>query len=797
MRYHFVKCEQQVNGVPIANIFARGEDGKRINIRRSDLPVYFYSPEYPQLPDPHLATKIKSVKSGYKSIFGRELFKVEVVEPNDIYNIKKLMKGLHESDIPWTKKVMIDLGIKDGFEYDSKTRTFTPVDATDIPLRTWVIDIEIINSDDVPTWKQPYYPIVCIIVYDTFTKEYYEFSMKTDNEITMLEKFAKLMQTHDPDIITGWNVEFDVSYIIGRMEYLKKYFPAMLSPMKRAYVRESRDIANKPIFTNIVIAGRIIFDGLNAYKVYKNPSGRLNSYNLKSITEIELGYTYEDFGAQTTKVWNEDPDKIIKYCKEDVKATWGIIEKNNLIELYSAICAISGVTLDKSTSKEAITDSYLLRIKGDKILPSRDTSKNSSEKENAEEGSELKGGMVLEPETGMQKGIACFDAAGLYPSIMIGFNVSPECKDENGSIVVNDDRGQTYKYKSKDEKFGIVPQICTDFKKIRLSSKRKKAEAAKTFGEDSEEYARAHQYDAAVKTVMNGVYGVVGNPAFRLFDLDCANTITAVGRNIINGLSAELERKGMPTVYGDTDSVFVKVSELERVDSAKGIIADYLGSELSKMGVDRDAIDVQFEKFFSRILFKRREIRKNVWVPVKKKYVGHMIFNDDHECDTLFIRGFETRRSDTSKVLNQTMMKFFEIVVQQDNLQGGIDLIKNLKDNFSKIDPYEIAVPRTLHKAVENSPWYRGMRYAQEHCGYKFDEETAPRLLYIQTVIGGYPQTDAFCIQEGMQVPDWLKIDYDVMFEKVIKKKFYPIFHELDVDWKTTFENMSQLDEWF
>lgn len=797
MKFHFVTCEQQVTNTPVAVIFARDEEGNRHIIRKGNMPVYFYAPEHPQIADQQLASKILSVKPGYKSIFGKDLFKIKVAQPNDVYTMKKVLEDLHEADIPWRKRVMIDLGVKDGFEMDPKTKEITPCNASKIPLRTWVIDIEVINSNGVPTWKQPYYPVVCIVVYDSFTDEYYEFTMKRDNEITMFEKFARFMQEHDPDIITGWNIDFDVSYIIGRMEHLRKYFAAMLSPIKKAYVRESRDVANKPIYTNITIAGRVIFDGLNAYKSYKNPSGRLNSYNLKAVTKMELGYDYEDFGAQTTKIWNEDPDKIIKYCKEDVKATWGIIKKNNLIDLYGAICSISGVTMDKATSKEAITDSYLMRISGDRILPSRHTSTNSLQKENAGEGSELKGGLVLEPKTGMQTNIACFDAAGLYPSIMIGFNVSPECKDKNGSIKVKDDRGIEYSFVSKEEKPGIVPQICEDFRNIRIQSKKYKTNAAKEYGEDSAEYERAHQYDAAVKTVMNGVYGVVGNPAFRLFDLDCANTVTAVGRNIINGLSGELEKQEFPTVYGDTDSVFVSVSEFKNVTHVKEIIKKFLDSELSKMGVPNGAIDVQFEKYFTRLLFKRRQIRKNTWIPVKKKYVGYMTYNDDHECDSLFIRGFETRRSDTSKILNEKMMKFFELVVQQDNLQAGIDLIKALKDNFNSIDPYEIAVPRTLHKEVENSPWFRGMRYAKENCGYKFDEDTAPRLLYVKRIAGGHPPTDAFCIQEGMKVPPWVEIDYDVMFEKVIKKKFYPIFHELEVDWLTTFENISQLDEWF
>jgi len=796
MKYRLVTCEQQLDyGKPVACLFSRGEDGQRYMIKKANMPVYCYTSEEPNPPDPNLKSKILHVTPGFKSIFGKDLFKVEVTEPKYINQLKKFYKT-HEGDIQWTNRVLIDLGIKDGFEYDRKTHEFKPCEVDNIPLRTWVVDIEISDAPTLPTWRQPYYPIICIIVYDSFSKTYYEFSMKTDNEIDMLEKFAKLMQEQDPDIITGWNVDFDVSYLIARMENLRKYMSQMLSPMKKTFVMEARNMMKADYF-NMKIGGRIIFDSLKAFKVYKNPSGKLSSYNLKTVAKSELNMEYDDLGKHVTKIWKEDPDKIIKYCKKDVEATWGIIENNKLIDLYLTICSISGVRLDKAVSKEAITDSYLLRIaKGRTILPSRNTERNSSEKASADSQTELKGGMVLEPDTGLQQGIACFDAAGLYPSIMIGFNVSPECKDPNGSIHVKDDRGNTYSYRSREIKSGIVPQICIDFRDIRKKSKQKKVEAAKQFGEQSVEYVHAHQFDVAIKTVMNGVYGVVGNPAFRLFDLDCANTITAVGRNIINGLAKTLGEASYPTVYGDTDSVFVKVSSLENVPKAKSVIESYLGKNLKQWGVDKDTIDVAFEKYFERLLFKRREIRKNKWVPVKKKYVGHMTYSDNHPCDVLFIRGFETRRSDTSPILNKLMMDFFTYVIKDDDKQKGFDLLRKTRDEFTTYNPIDIGVPRAIHKQVETSPWYRGMKYAEANCDFIFDDQTSPRLLWIERVIGDHPKTDAFCIQEGMEVPKWIVIDWALMFDKVVKKKFRPILHELGTTWDKEMMGLQDLDQW-
>lgn len=798
MRHRLISCEQVMEyGKPVACLYSRGEDGQRYITKKSDLSVYCYTEEYPTGLPLDIETCITKVEPKHKSIFGQELYKVFMKEPRNVSQLKKFMK-CHEADIIWTQRALIDMEIKDGFTYDRRTKEIKPIDVQDIKLRTWVIDIEVTEAPTIPSWKDPYYPIVCIVVYDTFTEQYYKFSMKDDLEVEMLEKFAKLMQEQDPDIITGWNIDFDISYIIGRMEHLRKYFAGMLSPSKKAYVIEQRS-ARGPSFVKIKIAGRAIFDSLKAYKVYKDPSGKQSSYNLKSVAKNELGVEWIDYGAKITEAWKENPDKVIDYCALDVKYTWEIAKHNNLIELYLSICQISGVSIERSMSKEAITDSYLLRIAKSRVLPSRDTGRYSKEKDTADEKSELKGGLVLAPKTGLHEGIACFDAVGLYISIMIGFNISPECKDDNGQIRITDDRGNTYKFRSPKEKVGIVPEICMDFKRIRKESKQKKQDASQKYGPDSTEYKLSHQYDVAIKTVMNGVYGVVGNPAFRLFDLECANSITAVGRNVIHGLSEELGRHGFPVIYGDTDSVFVSTSTLENAMEAQKLIERYMDEKLREWGVGRDAIEVGFEKFFSRLLFKSRQVRKNEFVPVKKKYVGHMIYSEGEECDTLFIRGFETRRSDTSKILNKTMLKFFELVIQQNKLEEGLTLLRGVRDQFASIDPAEIAVPRAIHKEIEasRSPWVRGRKYAEENCGYLFDEDTSPRLLYIKRVKNGHPETDTFCIQEGMKVPEWIEIDYEVMFEKVMKKKFLPILHELGQEWDVVIENLQVLDEWF
>ena len=64
--------------------------------------------------------------------------------------------------------------------------------------------------------------------------------------------------------------------------------------------------------------------------------------------------------------------------------------------------------------------------------------------------------------------------------------------------------------------------------------------------DDSEEYKNLEQTEVAVKFINTSVYGVNGFKGFRLFDLDCANAITAVGRMVIVALRDGLGAKGFP-----------------------------------------------------------------------------------------------------------------------------------------------------------------------------------------------------------------------------------------------------------
>src|SRR5262249_11672743 len=74
--------------------------------------------------------------------------------------------------------------------------------------------------------------------------------------------------------------------------------------------------------------------------------------------------------------------------------------------------------------------------------------------------------------------------------------------------------------------------------------------------------------DQAIKIMMNALFGVLGTPACRFFDPAIANAITSFGQQTLGWTREAFEAEGLTVLYGDTDSVFVKLAAEEPGETA-------------------------------------------------------------------------------------------------------------------------------------------------------------------------------------------------------------------------------------
>ena len=75
------------------------------------------------------------------------------------------------------------------------------------------------------------------------------------------------------------------------------------------------------------------------------------------------------------------------------------------------------------------------------------------------------------------------------------------------------------------------------------------------------------QHDAnlsqAIKILMNSFYGVMGSRGCRFYHNDLPSAITTTGHWVLQTAMAFLTSMNYSVIYGDTDSLFVKLTEDE------------------------------------------------------------------------------------------------------------------------------------------------------------------------------------------------------------------------------------------
>lgn len=147
---------------------------------------------------------------------------------------------------------------------------------------------------------------------------------------------------------------------------------------------------------------------------------------------------------------------------------------------------------------------------------------------------------------GVYDNVYVYDFASLYPNIIRGLRLSPEnyCEDD---IIYSSDRNRNLilkkdSFQNKEE--GVLDKYITELLELR---KQYKAE-----GKDHEQNA--------CKILANSVYGILSQKTakFVLGGTHLSATVTFVGRNMLQTLARFIKRKGIETIYGKTDSIFVK-----------------------------------------------------------------------------------------------------------------------------------------------------------------------------------------------------------------------------------------------
>jgi len=718
-------------------LYVRTKEGK-VKIYVDDFLPYFY---------------VHDTNGEYISIDGAKVRKVYANDPSDVPKLREKFKVHYEADIPYTRRFLIDTGVKSYLYVPSLNpswKEIKPIEPIEeIPLRIWFVDIEI-KANILPDPKKPIFPIHAITIYDTYLKKYITFvntnEVRTesrnnwtilyfDNEVKLLQALSDLTSKLDPDIFVSWNVDFDFTYLNKRYKALDLKQP---------------------------FDGVDTFDLLTGYKeLYKR-----RSYRLKSIA-FEEGIITEEQAKETYDP-NMNIEQLINYNKRDVEIMVKLDEKYKLIDYYLILKEFVGVNHLMDISSSILIDTELLRLAKERniILPSKHEGEHES----------YEGAIVFQPNGGIYENVAIFDMTTYYPSIIVSFNISPDTITQNGEIKYNN-------VSFKKSPTGLLPELCKRFLQLR---KKIETELAK-YTPGTQEYENLKLKRDAIKFLVNAIYGYTGFKKSRIYDIRIASTITAIGREGLIKAKELASAKGYNVLYGDTDSIMIQVP----FEKANDIVY-YLNTEITKYfkekyNLSTVQIGLKFEKYCDKVLF----------FGVKKRYVAHVIWEKNKQVDYFKYVGVEAIRSDEPLFAQKFQKKLIELVLKGATQKEIIEFINKSREELRKSPLIEIAlnegIDKPLNKYKVKPPHVRAVLWS--NINLKTNFKHGDRVYYIWVKgVEGYPSTDVVAFDVETKLPK-LIIDWQKMEEVNIWQKAEPILKVLNISPSKT--NSVALTRWF
>jgi DNA polymerase I len=716
-----------VNEKPIIRIFGKGERGETVCCFYEDFEPYFYAmgnAVEEQVKNETNVTRVERVKKflplGYQTEM-KEVCKIITKNPAKTPELrdKLIAKGFRvfEADIPFKYRFMSDQGMKGmgwidveemngvttatvSTEKKIKMKHFKNSEKEGLaPHKFLALDIECVSlkGGEVPNSRKD--PIIMVSL--AFSEPYKGrkemiLSTRSERDVTffedekeMLRGLIEIITQYDPDFITGFNINnFDIPYILERMNACEVYPSFGRCSNKRVTTNQ---IMNRH---RVNITGRVIVDSFEIVK----KGFSLKRYDLNTVcTELLKEGKEPVKKSQIEKLWNGNDENfrlLVSYSRKDAKLALDLILKLNLIDKYIALSKISGILLqDILDSGETTRIENVILHEFNKegfIVPCKPNNLDVAKRENARK-IELKGGFVLEPDKGLHSNIIVLDFKSMYPSLIRTYNICPTTLLLEGEMEGAAISPVGAKFVPESVRKGIVPRILEHLMKERQAVKK---EMKKETNHERVRELKAKQL--ALKIMANASYGYFGYPRSKLYCLEIANSITAFGRDTIKNMKEFIEKKyGYRVVYGDTDSLMVKVpfDDLEEMRKAGEEVS--AGAKTILKGV----MELDFEKIFKRFL------------PLTKKRYAAWSFEiaNGGWKERIETKGIETVRRDWCELTSETIEKVLDIILKTNDIKLAVKHFKKVVDDMAagEIPINKLIITKTMTKRAEG---YNGIQ---------------------------------------------------------------------------------------
>ena len=579
-----------------------------------------------------------------------------------------------------------------------------------------------------------------------------------ESEEKLLNGFLEFYTELQPTVISGWNSQnFDVPYIYNRLKLIfDDDIANSLSPIGIVTYNDYQE--------KFCIAGVSSLDYMLLYKKFS--LGERVSYSLDAIAKQEVKEGKIKYSGTLDSLYKQDKDKFIEYSVHDTRLIKMIDDKLKFIELTFGVSHKGHIPYeDVYYSSRYIDGAILTHLKRHELVaPNKPNNKYN------DSGEELfSGAYVKDPTPGLYSWIIDLDAESMYPRNIMAVNISPETKqlkvknwfdiktkfgvsggvsfdkitdDTNFEIMVFStkenfemDKVKFLKmmedenlciasngviYKKVIEKFdgvntiyegyGVVPQILHKWFDERVFFRNE----ARKYNLNDEKYNHFDRLQKIQKVLLNSIYGVLGLPTFRFYDLDNAEAVTTIGVDLIKFaertanfyFSKKLGVSDDNVIYIDTDSIFFSLEKILQLNPKfNEMTNDDIVNEILVLAKDiQTFINKMLDVFAKKTLlldkhgfkFKQELVAKRgLWV-IKKRYALNVINDGGKSCDKLDVKGMDVVRTSFPKLFREFMRKIL-IDILNGNEKEHIDkLILELKETVKTVDFVDICRPTSV-----------------------------------------------------------------------------------------------------
>ncbi|OTB04699.1 hypothetical protein M426DRAFT_11334 [Hypoxylon sp. CI-4A] len=501
------------------------------------------------------------------------------------------------------------------------------------------------------------------------------------SELDLMVRMVEIVRTHDPDILTGYEVHGSSwGYLIERARF--KYDYNLCDEFSRMKSQSFGRIGKEADRWGFNTTSTIRVTGRHMITIWRAMRSELNllQYTMENVAWHLLHRRIPHYPWHMLTEWyvggrHRDLSKLLRYYLSRTKLDIEILEANELIARTSEQARLLGVDFFSvfSRGSQFKVESIMFRIAKPEnfVLVSPDRKQVGSQ--NALECLPL----VMEPQSAFYNSpLVVLDFQSLYPSVMIAYNYCystflgrivnwrgtnkmgfTDYQRQQGLLELLKDHVNIapngMMYCKAEVRKSLLAKMLTEILETRVMVKS----GMKQDKDDKTLQQLLNNRQLALKLLANVTYGYTSASfSGRMPCSEIADSIVQTGRETLEraiALIHSVDKWKAEVVYGDTDSLFIYLPGRTREQAFD------IGNEIAKAVTDMNPrpIKLKFEKVYQPCVLL-----------AKKRYVGYKYESKDQAKPDFDAKGIETVRRDGTPAEQMIEEKALKILFETADL---------------------------------------------------------------------------------------------------------------------------------